>query len=188
MTAVEIGKAMGARIIAAAGGVEKLDVARSRGADELIDYRTESIRDRVRALTDGKGADVVYDPVGGESFDAALRAINWSARIVVVGFASGKVPQIPANILLVKNLAVHGLYWGSYRRYRANRLPAAFEQMFGWWREGKLKPFVSARLDLAEAKQALAQLAERRATGKVVLTMGRQMEEAGAARTAMGAA
>jgi NADPH:quinone reductase len=188
LTAVEIGKAMGARVIACAGGAEKLEIAKAHGADYLIDYRSENIRARVREIADGAGADVVYDPVGGESFDAALRAINWSARIVVVGFASGKVPQIPANILLVKNVAVHGLYWGSYRRYRAERLPAAFEQMFGWWREGKLKPFVSARLDLAEAKQALAQLAERRATGKVVLTMGRQVEEAGAARTAMGAA
>jgi NADPH2:quinone reductase len=188
LTAVEIGKAMGARVIACAGGAEKLEIAKAHGADYLIDYRAENIRARVREIADGAGADVVYDPVGGESFDAALRAINWSARIVVVGFASGKVPQIPANILLVKNLAVHGLYWGSYRRYRAERLPAAFEQMFGWWREGKLKPFVSARLDLAEAKQALAQLAERRATGKVVLTMGRQVEETGAARTAMGAA
>ena len=188
LTAVEIGKAMGARVIACAGGAEKLEIAKAHGADYLIDYRAENIRARVREIADGAGADVVYDPVGGESFDASLRAINWSARIVVVGFASGKVPQIPANILLVKNLAVHGLYWGSYRRYRAERLPAAFEQMFGWWREGKLKPFVSARLDLAEAKQALAQLAERRATGKVVLTMGRQVEETGAARTAMGAA
>jgi NADPH2:quinone reductase len=188
LTAVEIGKAMGARVIACAGGAEKLEIAKAHGADYLIDYRTENIRARVREIADGAGADVVYDPVGGESFDASLRAINWSARIVVVGFASGKVPQIPANILLVKNLAVHGLYWGSYRRYRADRLPAAFEQMFGWWREGKLKPFVSARLDLAEAKRALAQLAERRATGKVVLTMGREMGEAGAARTAMGAA
>jgi NADPH:quinone reductase len=188
LTAVEIGKALGARVIACAGGAEKLAIAKAHGADYLIDHRTENIRGRVREIADGAGADVVYDPVGGESFDVALRAVNWSARLVVVGFASGKVPQIPANILLVKNLAVHGLYWGSYRRYAADRLPAAFEQMFGWWREGKLKPFVSARLDLAEAKHALAQLAERRATGKVVLTTGRPLEETGAATTAMGAA
>jgi len=177
LTAVEIGKALGARVIACAGGEEKLAIAKAHGADYLIDYRTENIRSRVREIADGGGADVIYDPVGGESFDLALRAVNWSARIVVVGFASGKVPQIPANILLVKNLAVHGLYWGSYRRYWADRLPAAFAQMFGWWREGKLKPFVSAQLDLADAKQALAQLAERRATGKVVLTTGRLLEE-----------
>ena len=173
LTAVQIGKAIGARVIACAGGAEKLEIAKAHGADYLIDYRTENIRGRVREIADGAGADVVYDPVGGESFDAALRAANWSARLVVVGFASGKVQQIPANILLVKNLAVHGLYWGSYRQHCADLLPAAFEQMFGWWREGKLKPLVSARLDLAEAKQGLAQLVERKATGKVVLTMGK---------------
>ena len=142
----------------------------------------------MREIADGAGADVVYDPVGGESFDAALRCVNWSARLVVVGFASGKVQQIPANILLVKNLAVHGLYWGSYRQHCADLLPAAFEQMFGWWREGKLKPLVSARLDLAEAKQGLAQLVERKATGKVVLTMGNEPEGTGAAKAAIGVA
>ena len=172
LTAVEIGKALGARIIACAGGAEKLEIAKAHGADYLIDYRRENIRSRVREIADGGGADVVYDPVGGESFEAALRAVNWSARLVVVGFAAGKVQQIPANILLVKNLAVHGLYWGSYRRHCAGLLPAAFAEMFAWWREGRLKPFVSARLDLAEAKAALTQLAERRATGKVVLTTG----------------
>jgi NADPH:quinone reductase len=172
LTAVEIGKALGARVIACAGGADKLEIARAHGADYLIDYRTENIRGRVREIADGGGADVVYDPVGGESFDAALRAVNWSARLVVVGFAAGVVQQIPANILLVKNLAVHGLYWGSYRRHCADLLPAAFAQMFGWWREGKLKPLVCARLDLAEAGTALTRLAERRATGKVVLTMG----------------
>src|SRR5262249_42623175 len=118
-----------------------------------------------------------YDPVGGDSFEAALRAVNWSARLVVVGFASGRVQQIPANILLVKNLAVHGLYWGSYRRYCAELLPAAFAQMFDWWREGKLRPRAWARLDLGGAHKALAQLAERRAPGKVILTTGAVPEQ-----------
>jgi NADPH:quinone reductase len=174
LTAVEIGKAIGARVIACAGGQEKLEIARAHGADELIDYRTENIRSRVRAITGGAGADVVYDPVGGESFEAALRAVDWSARLVVVGFAGGKVQQIPANILLVKNLAVYGLYWGSYRRHAPERLPGAFAELFGWWREGRLKPFVSARYDLAEAKAALGELAERRARGKIVLTTARE--------------
>jgi len=174
LTAVEIGKAMGARVIACAGGPEKLEIARAHGADYLIDYRTENIRGRVREIAEGRGADVVYDPVGGESFEAALRAVAWSARLVVVGFAGGKVQQIPANVLLVKNLAVHGLYWGSYRRHSAERLPGAFAELFGWWREGWLKPFVSARYDLAEARAALDELAQRRATGKIVLTTGRE--------------
>ncbi len=172
LTAVEIGKAMGARVIACAGGAEKLEIARAHGADHLIDYRSESIRSRVREIADGGGADVVFDPVGGESFEAALRAVAWSARLVVVGFAGGKVQQIPANILLVKNLAVHGLYWGSYRRHRPGDLPGAFAEMFGWWRAGKLRPLASAQFDLADAKPALAQLAERKAKGKVVLTTG----------------
>ena len=102
LTAVEIGKALGARVIAAAGGADKLEVARSRGADELIDYRGESLRDRVRELTGGKGADVVYDPVGGDAFDQALRAVNWEARMLVIGFASGRIQAVPANLILVQ--------------------------------------------------------------------------------------
>ena len=119
LTAVEIGKAMGARVIAAAGGAEKLDVARSRGADEVIDYRTESIRDRVRALTDGKGADVVFDPVGGDAFDQALRAVNWEARMLVIGFAAGRIQFVPANLILVKNISVTGVVWGCAGRTRS---------------------------------------------------------------------
>jgi NADPH2:quinone reductase len=172
LTAVEIGKALGARVIACAGGAEKLAIAKAHGADYLIDYRQENIRGRVREIAEGGGADVVYDPVGGESFDQALRAASWGGRLIVVGFAAGKVQQIPANILLVKNLSVLGLYWGAYRRYRPELLPAAFAEMFGWWEQGKLKPLISARFDLAEAKVALQALAERKATGKIVLTMG----------------
>jgi NADPH:quinone reductase len=172
LTAVEIGKALGARVIACAGGPEKLAIAKAHGADHLIDYRRESIRGRVREIAEGGGADVVYDPVGGESFDQALRAASWGGRLVVVGFAGGKVQQVPANILLVKNLAVLGLYWGAYRRHRPAMLPPAFAEMFGWWAQGKLTPLISARYDLAEAKTALQEIAERKATGKIVLTTG----------------
>lgn len=172
LTGVEVGKALGARVIACAGGPERLAVAKAHGADFLIDYRNENIRARVREIAEGKGADVVYDPVGGDSFDQALRAAAWGARLLAVGFASGKVPQIPANILLVKNLSVHGIYWGSYRKHKPEMLPQAFAQMFGWWREGRLKPLVSRQFDLAEAKEALKLLAGRQATGKLVLTMG----------------
>ncbi|HET6221477.1 MAG TPA: NADPH:quinone oxidoreductase family protein, partial [Dongiaceae bacterium] len=125
LTAVEIGKAMGATVIATAGDRDKLAVAAAHGADHLIDYRTESIRDRVKEICNGGGVDVVYDPVGGSAFEASLRSVNWGARLVIVGFAGGQVPQIPANILLVKNIAALGLYWGSYRRHRPQALAAA---------------------------------------------------------------
>src|SRR5437868_222603 len=124
LTAVEIGKQLGATVIAAAGGADKLKVAREHGADHLIDYTTESIRDRVRALTQDRGADVVYDPVGGDAFDQALRAVNWEARMLVIGFASGRIPAVPANIILVKNISVVGVVYGA----QAVREPALAKQ------------------------------------------------------------
>lgn len=173
LTAVEVAKAMGATVIAAAGGAEKLAVARAHGADHLIDYRAENLRQRIKEICDGRGADVVFDPVGGELFDQAMRTANWGARLVVVGFAGGAVPQIPANILLVKNLAALGLYWGSYRERQPAMVARSFAQLLRWFEEGRLKPLVSNRYDLGEAATALALLTERRATGKVVLTTGR---------------
>src|SRR5215470_2935950 len=167
LTAVEIGKAMGARIIAAASGVEKLDVARSRGADGLIDYRTESIRDRVRALTDGKGADVVYDPVGGDAFDQALRAVNWEARMLVIGFAGGRIQAVPANLILVKNISVIGVVWGA----QAERDPALISrnlaELLRWWKAGRLKPHVAKTFPLPAAGEALTALLSRRYAGKI---------------------
>lgn len=172
LAAVEIGKALGATVIATAGGPDKLAVAKAHGADHLIDYRSEDIRDRVKELTQGRGADVVFDPVGGDVFDASLRCIAWSGRLLVIGFAAGRVPQIPANILLVKNIAVMGVYWGSYRSHAPERLVGQFEELFAWWREGRLRPLVSHKLDLGQAADAMALLLERRSTGKVVLTSG----------------
>jgi NADPH2:quinone reductase len=172
LAVVEVGKAMGATVIATAGGPDKLAIARAHGADHLIDYAHEDIRARVKALTQDRGADVVFDPVGGDAFDASLRCINWDGRIVVVGFASGRVPQVPANILLVKNIAVIGLYWGAYRQREPARLRDSFRQLFAWYAEGRLKPHVSHRLDLAEAGRALDLLRQRKSTGKVVLTTG----------------
>jgi len=173
LTAVEIGKAMGATVIACAGGPEKLAIAKAHGADHLIDYKTENLRQRIKEICEGGGVDVVYDPVGGELFDQAMRCANWGGRLLIVGFAGGGVPQIPANILLVKNLAALGIYWGSYRRQQPQLVEASFVQLFAWYREGKLKPLISHRFDLAEAATALELLASRRATGKVVLTTGR---------------
>jgi NADPH2:quinone reductase len=171
LTAVEVGKALGATVIATAGEADKLAVAKAHGADHLINYRTENIRDRVKAICNGGGADVVFDPVGGTAFEASLRCVNWGARLVIVGFAGGQVPQIPANVLLVKNISAVGFYWGSYRRHQPALLEPQFRELFQWWQQGGLKPLVSHRLDLAEAPAALALLRERKSTGKVVLTL-----------------
>jgi NADPH2:quinone reductase len=173
LTAVEIGKAMGAEVIATASSAEKLAIAKAHGADHLIDYSTEDVRERVRALTQGRGANVVYDPVGGDAFDASLRCIAWEGRIIVIGFAGGRVPQIPANLVLVKNCDIIGFYWGSYRKHDPAAVRASYEKLFGWFSEGKLKPLVSERFDLAEVAQAIQALRGRRSTGKVVLTTGR---------------
>ncbi len=170
LAAVEVGKAMGARVIACAGGAEKLAVAQRHGADHVIDYSREDIRERVKAITGGHGADVVYDPVGGDAFDAALRSIAWGGRHIVIGFAAGRIPQIPANIVLVKNIDVIGFYWGSYQAHKPDVLRGSLEKLLGWVEEGKLKPHVSQRFALAEVAQALDSLQRRKSTGKVVLT------------------
>jgi NADPH2:quinone reductase len=173
LTAVEIGKVMGAKVIACAGSAEKLEIARQYGADHLINYSREDIRERVKAITSGRGVDVVYDPVGGDAFDASLRCIAWGGRIIIIGFASGRIPQAPANILLVKNIDVIGFYWGSYQARKPELLRDSYAKLLGWFEQGKLKPHVSARIDLKDVEQAMNLLQERRSTGKVVLTMGR---------------
>ena len=173
LTAIEIGKAMGARVIAAARGPEKLAVAQQHGADHLIDYSCEDLRERVKAITEGQGADVIYDPVGGDVFDACLRCIAWEGRIIIIGFTSGRIPQVPANIALVKNIDVIGFYWGSYQMHKPDVPRESFKQLFRWFEEGKLHPHVSECLDLKDAPRALELLKQRKSTGKVVLTMGR---------------
>jgi NADPH2:quinone reductase len=169
LTAVEIGKQLGATVIATAGGPDKLATAADYGAEHLIDYSKEDIRERVKALG---GADVVYDPVGGDVFDASLRCINWEGRILAIGFASGKVPHPPANILLVKNCAVIGLYWGAYMWRDPKVMSNSLRELLSWYGEGRLKPHVSQTFLLEEAREALKALLERRTTGKVVITMG----------------
>ena len=172
LTAVEIGKALGATVIATAGGPEKLAVAKAHGADYLIDYKSEDIRERVKAIAGelGRGgADVVYDPVGGACFEASLRCVAWNARIVVVGFAGGQVPQIPANILLVKNVDAQGFFFGSYRQHRPDLVREAFVALGRLYEQGALKPHISHQLPAAEIAEAFDLLANRRSTGKVVL-------------------
>ena len=173
LTAVEIGKAMGATVIATASSPEKLAVAALHGADHLIDYSHEDVRERVRSITDGRGADVIYDPVGGDMFDTSLRCIAWEGRLLVIGFASGRIPEARANILLVKNASVIGVFWGACRQRDPQVIRDSLAVLFGWYGEGKLRPHVSHRLDLAEAGQAIELLRERKSTGKVVLTTGR---------------
>ncbi|MGE5545768.1 MAG: NADPH:quinone oxidoreductase family protein [Solirubrobacterales bacterium] len=171
LTAVEIGRALGATVIGTAGGPEKVRVALEQGAHHGIDYKALDIRASVKELTGGRGADVVYDPVGGEVFDASLRSTAPDGRILVIGFASGTVPQIPANILLVKNLTVIGYWWGAYRKLNPALMRESMLEAMAWWREGRLKPHVSATLPLERAAEALAMLKGRAATGKIVLTV-----------------
>lgn len=171
LSAVEIGKAMGAEVIATAGGAEKLAVAGAHGADHLVDSRAEDVRARIKSLTRTRGADVVYDPVGGELFDASLRSIAWSGRILLIGFASGRVPQIPANIVMVKNVAVIGVHWGSYRSHDPGVLADSFEQLFAWYRDGRLKPHVGETYPLESAATALRTLLGRKTVGKLVLAI-----------------
>ena len=172
LTAVEIGKAMGATVIAAARGADKLAIAKAHGADATIDYTSEDLRARVKELTADRGADVVFDPVGGDAFDAALRATAWEGRILVIGFAAGRIPAAPANLLLVKNIATIGVFWGAYRKRSPAVLRDSFARLFAWWQEGLLKPHVSHRLPLAEVAEAMDLLLTRRSTGKVVLVTG----------------
>ena len=170
LTAVEIGKALGARVVATAGGAEKCAIARAHGADHVIDYKAEDIRERVKALVGG--VDVVYDPVGGSAFEASLRVANWNARILIIGFAGGPIPQIPANILLVKNIAAMGFYFGSWRQHRPDLVAKAFAALDGMVQAGQVRPLVSHRLPLAEFRQALELIQSRQSTGKVVLLTG----------------
>lgn len=170
LTAVEIGKALGATVIATAGGPDKCAIAAAHGADHVIDYKAEDIRERVKDLVGG--VDVIYDPVGGSAFDASLRVVNWNARILIVGFAGGTVPQIPANILLVKNVAAMGFYFGSWRQRRPELVAQAFRALDGLAQAGMLKPLVSHRLPLAEFRAALELIKSRQSTGKVALVTG----------------
>ena len=170
LTAVEIGKAMSARVIAAASTAEKLAVAQERGADEVVNYATEKLTERVMALTDGKGADVCFDPVGGELFDAALSSLGWGGRILLIGFVAG-VPQIPANRLLVKHRAALGSSLRYFRWHAPDKLRRSVEELLQWYGEGKLRPLVTHRLPLEQSVEAIRLLTDRKAHGKVVVLM-----------------
>lgn len=168
LTAVELGKKMGARVIACARGEDRLAVAKAAGADIVIDSEAPGLKDQLKRLG---GVDVLYDPVGGAAFDAALRATNPEGRLLTIGFASGEVPQIAANLLLVKNLSVIGLYFGGYLAFAPARVAASLATLFGWYAEGGLRPHISHILPFDQLHQGLDLLRSRKATGKVVITV-----------------
>ena len=170
LTAVELGKIMGARVIATAGGPDKLDIARAAGADEAIDYLAEDIRDRVKALTGGRGADVVYDPVGGDVFDASLRCVAFEGRILIIGFAGGRVPQIPANHVMVKNVDIIGVNRPAYDVLAPDVARRSQEELLRWLAEGRIKPLVSKTFPLERSVEGLESVVTRKSTGKVVIT------------------
>ena len=187
VAAVEIGKILGANVIATAGSAEKLDIVRSHGADHVINYRDGRFRDQVLDLTNGRGADAIYDPVGGEVFEQSLRCIAPEGRIMPVGFAAGTIQQIPANILLVKNITVCGLNMGYYmgwspddmRDKYGDRLAAMMTQLFAWFDEGRLNPRVSATFALPDFQQAMALVLGRQAQGRVALVMNEEAARLG---------
>ncbi|HVR48224.1 MAG TPA: NADPH:quinone oxidoreductase family protein [Pseudorhodoferax sp.] len=169
LAAVELGKAMGARVIAAASSVDKLAVCQAHGADELIDYSNEDLRARIKAMTDGKGVDVVYDPVGGDYSEPALRSMAWRGRFLVVGFAAGRIPSLPLNLPLLKGCAIVGVFWGAFTRNEPQRNAENLQELVRWAAEGRLRPHISARYPLERVADALHDLMQRRAQGKVVL-------------------
>ncbi len=170
LAAIEIGKALGARVIAAASNDEKLAICRAHGADVVINYEKEDLREALKAATGGRGPDVIYDPVGGKYSEPAMRSIAWRGRHLVVGFAAGDIPKLPWNLMLLKGASVVGVFWGDFVRREPKANLAAMRQMLGWMAEGKLKPLVSQRYRLEETTQALNDMAARKVTGKVVIT------------------
>jgi NADPH2:quinone reductase len=171
LAAIEIGKILGARVIACASTADKLAVCRAHGADDTIDYATEDLRERIKQLTGGQGVDVVYDPVGGAYAEPALRAVKWRGRFLVIGFAAGEIPKMPLNLPLIKGSSIVGVYWGDFSRREPARFADSMRQLAAWWTAGKLKPHVSATFPLARASDALTLMANRQVKGKVVLTV-----------------
>jgi NADPH2:quinone reductase len=170
LAAVEIGSALGARVIACASSDDKLAVCREHGADATINYATEDLRERIKALTQGRGVDVIYDAVGGPYTEPAFRSIAWRGRHLVVGFAAGDIPKLPLNLALLKGASVVGVFWGDFVRREPARFADSMRQLATWYRDGRLKPHVSETFPLEKAADALKLMAARKVKGKVVLT------------------
>ncbi|MGI1677115.1 MAG: NADPH:quinone oxidoreductase family protein [Cellvibrionaceae bacterium] len=170
LAAVELGKAMGAKVIAAASTAEKLQIAKDHGADECINYAEQDLKDAVKELTGGKGVDVVYDPVGADLFEPAVRATGWNGRVLVVGFAGGYIPKLPVNLTLLKGCSVVGVFWGTFTRKQPEDSAQNNKELIEMFLNGKVKPHVSETFPLEKACDALNVLANRQAKGKVVVT------------------
>ncbi len=171
IAAIEIGKALGARVIACASSDDKLEICRAHGADATINYAAEDLRERIKALTAGKGPDVIYDPVGGPYTEPALRSIAWRGRLLVVGFAAGDIPKIPLNLTLLKGCSIVGVFWGDFARREPKRFAESIDQLGRWFAAGQLRPYVSATFPLERAADALTLMSTRQVKGKVVLTV-----------------
>ncbi|HKB54990.1 MAG TPA: NADPH:quinone oxidoreductase family protein [Ramlibacter sp.] len=171
-SAIQVAKAIGARVIAAASTDDKCELCRAIGADATINYSRENLRDALKALAGEKGPDVVYDPIGGELAEPALRSIAWRGRYLIIGFASGTIPALPLNLPLLKGASLVGVFWGDFARREPAEFAKSIAQLGRWYAEGKLRPHVSRKLPLEQAPQAIELLASRQAKGKVVITMG----------------
>ena len=169
IAAIEIAKALGARVIACASADHKLAVCREHGADELINYGNDDLRERIKAVTAGRGVDVVVDPVGGPYTEPALRSLAWRGRLLVVGFAAGEIPKIPLNLTLLKGASIVGVFWGDFLRREPDAFRESVRQLGVWHREGKLRPHISARFPLARGADAIKLMADRKVVGKVLV-------------------
>jgi len=171
LTAVELAKLMGAKVIAAASTKEKLALCQQFGADEVIHYQEENLKDRVKELTNGKGVDVIFDPVGGSFSEAALRAIAWKGRHLVVGFANGEIPKIPVNLTLLKGASIVGVFWGAFAQKEPQKSLANIQQLLTWFSKGKINPHIDKTYSLQDAPKALEDMMQRKVKGKIVIDM-----------------
>lgn len=169
LAAVELGKLMGARVIAAASSEEKLEVCRNYGADETINYTTANLKDEIKRITGGKGVDVIYDPVGDRFAEPAFRGMAWNGRYLVVGFAGGEIPTLPLNLPLIKGASIVGVFWGAFTQAEPEMHRANMNELIAWYAQGQLKPHISRHFSLDEGPQAIRWMMDRKATGKVVL-------------------
>ncbi|CAB1059778.1 Quinone oxidoreductase (EC [Olavius sp. associated proteobacterium Delta 1] len=167
--AIQIGKALGAKVIATAGSAEKLQICRQCGAGFLINYRTEDFIEKVMDITDGKGADVIYDPVGGDVFDQSTRCIAWEGRIIVIGFTSGRIPEIRTNKVLLKNMSVVGLWWGNYRLHNPQLIEESQQRLYQMYADGAVKPVIHSVYEIKDLPKALELIENRKSYGKVVI-------------------
>ena len=171
LTALELAKLMGAKVIAAASSGEKLDLCKQFGADEVINYTEENLKDRVKELTNGKGVDIIYDPVGGHFSELALRAIAWKGRHLVIGFANGEIPKIPINLTLLKGASIVGVFWGAFAQKQPKESLENIKQLLAWFAKGDLKPHIDKTYSLENAPKALEDMMQRKTKGKIVIDM-----------------